>query len=691
MNQTNNLFPNRIVKLVFLTAVLVLTAPLWMKTGRKSEFKVEANPAWSRKYNAQCTLCHTTYPRLNRTGYEFKRLGYRLPREVEAKNKGRAPALQHSGSGEAGHQSYVIEPTGYKPEAATPQSEQGHALFEKLNCAGCHTISNSGGRIGPPLDGVGGRREKDFLTAHLTNPEEHAKKFPELHGNQPNRMPHPHVSPDEVKTLVAYLRTLPDPPAGFRVNPHAHGEVPEATAMKADFVPASPTDSSRAGQKLYFDMGCAACHIINKVGGQFGPKLDGIGARRSREFITSHITNPQVHTEKFPGEHAAKTMMPPTSATPEQIEQIADFLMTLTPQEEDFVPPKTRLQDYFAVSYLPGIEIEKEGGDTKTTYEKRELIIYAAGPVGRNFSFFVQPLPLSEEKGFMGKFEMMQGLFNYGGARNFLQVRFGQLFNLRNAGFGPTDRGLTESLPFIFQPSNGFNPAWLGRGASFEYTLSGTTTIKAFGNYNEAVEVEEEEEAATAGEGLQSFRQARPSAAALLNNEGELEFRRPRLYGFVFEKVIGKQGLSGVQFEYAGGRLPFMLGEVKQNPLQFQRYSFFANKTFQDGRNFERINAMFGVSLLRDQRFLGIDAEQRSRGWGYFVELDTIPVVNHLSLFARYDQLRPTTLAADNTLRGGTFGVLFDPIKYGRMSFEYQRLVNGEAANRFRIGWQLNF
>ena len=105
MNQTYKLLPNRVVKLVFLTTVLVLAAPLWMKTARKSEFKVEANPAWSRKYNAQCTLCHTTYPRLNRTGYEFKRLGYRLPREVEAKNKGRAPALQHSGSGEAGHQS----------------------------------------------------------------------------------------------------------------------------------------------------------------------------------------------------------------------------------------------------------------------------------------------------------------------------------------------------------------------------------------------------------------------------------------------------------------------------------------------------------------------------------------------------------------------------------------------------------
>lgn len=689
MNQNNKIL-NRIIKLVFLTSILVLAAPLWMTITRDDEFKVEANPAWSRKYNAQCTLCHTTYPRLNRTGYEFKRLGYRLPKEVEAKDKGKTPELQRAGSGKADHQTYVIEPTGYKPEAATSLSERGRALFEKLNCASCHLINNSGGRIGPPLDGVGGRREKEFLAAHLTDPAEHAKKFPELHGNQPNRMPHPHVSPDEVKALVEYLLTLPEPSAGFRVSPHAHGEVAEAAAMKADFSPAPLTDASRAGQKLYFEMGCAACHTINKVGGQFGPKLDGIGARRSREFIAAHITNPRVHTEKFPGEHEAKAMMPPTGATPEQIEQIAAFLMTLPMQDEDFVPPKNRIQDYFAVSYLPGIEIEKEGGETKTTYEKRELIIYAAGPIGRNFSFFVQPLPLSEEKGFMGKFEMMQGLFNYGGASNFMQVRFGQLFNLRNAGFGPTDRGLTESLPFIFQPSNGFNPAGLGRGASFEYTLGSTTTIKAFGNYNEAVEVEKEEEAAE-GEALQSFRQTRFSGGALLNNEGDLEFRRPRVYGFVFEKVVGKKGLSGVQFEYAGGRLPFLFGEVKQNPLQFQRYSFFANKTFQDGKNFERVNAMFGVSFLRDERFFGIDAEQRSRGWGYFVELDTIPIVNHLSLFARYDQLRPTTLAADNTLRGGTFGVLFDPIKYGRMSFEYQRLVNGQTANRFRIGWQLNF
>ena len=155
--------------------------------------------------------------------------------------------------------------------------------------------------------------------------------------------------------------------------------------------------------------------------------------------------------------------------------------------------------------------------------------------------------------------------------------------------------------------------------------------------------------------------------------------------------MIGSKGLSGVQFQFAAGRTPFLFGDVRQRSLRFQRYSFFANKTLLDGKNFERINAIFGISLLRDDRFLAVESERRSRGYGYFIEVDTIPVVNHLSLFARYDQLRPTTLVSDNTIRGGTFGVIYDFVKYARMSFEYQRLDLGVTVNRYRLGWQFNF
>lgn len=39
----------------------------------------QAIPAFARKFNVKCYNCHTIPPALNKTGYMFKRLGYRLP------------------------------------------------------------------------------------------------------------------------------------------------------------------------------------------------------------------------------------------------------------------------------------------------------------------------------------------------------------------------------------------------------------------------------------------------------------------------------------------------------------------------------------------------------------------------------------------------------------------------------------
>ena len=519
--------------LIAVLTLLALIAVTEIEPVRPAGFTAQAMPAWARKYKSDCSLCHTTYPRLNRVGYEFKRLGYRFTWEVEA--------------------------SGRRVRAST---------------------STAG--------------------------------------------------------------------------------IPGA------YVPAPETDSSRAGEALYQKLECKSCHAIAKQGSDVGPPLDGIGAHRSREFLIGHMTNPEAHAKALPKEHPKSVMMPPTEATAEQINQMVDYLLTL-PEIQETRERKARVSDYLAVSYLPGVEWENEAGETTRTFEKRDLVIYAAGPVGRNFSFFVQPTPLSEEDGFLNKFEMMQGLLNFGGATNFAQVRFGQIFNLRNAGFGGTDRGLTETLPFIFQPVNGFNPSGLGRGVSGEYTIRETTTLKAFANSNEPVEVESEE------------------------GSPIVELRRSRSYGFVYEQILGKKGLSGIQFQFAGGSTPLSIDEIRQPSLRFQRYSFFANKTFQDRRNFERVNAIFGLSFLRDNRFLEADLEQRSRGYGYFLELDTIPVARRLSIFGRYDRLRPTTLLTGNTFHGGTLGVIYDPLKYARVSFEYQRLDLLQTVNRYRIGFQLNF
>lgn len=42
----------------------------------------QAMPNFARKYGADCSMCHTAVPKLNRIGYEFRLAGFRLPSEI---------------------------------------------------------------------------------------------------------------------------------------------------------------------------------------------------------------------------------------------------------------------------------------------------------------------------------------------------------------------------------------------------------------------------------------------------------------------------------------------------------------------------------------------------------------------------------------------------------------------------------
>lgn len=91
---------------------------------KKIHFKeAEAIPAWGRRYNADCTMCHTMIPRLNPVGHKFRRLGYRMPDEFDTKAvhisgddlakftnyfsaRGRARVLYSKSAGSPGHFSF---------------------------------------------------------------------------------------------------------------------------------------------------------------------------------------------------------------------------------------------------------------------------------------------------------------------------------------------------------------------------------------------------------------------------------------------------------------------------------------------------------------------------------------------------------------------------------------------------------
>lgn len=86
-----------------------------------------------------------------------------------------------------------------RPPAAKRVPADGKAVVAKYGCLGCHVLEGAGGRTGPALDGVGGRRTPDELRTWLRDPQ--AQKPGAL-------MPRFPFTPDEERVLVDYLSSL---------------------------------------------------------------------------------------------------------------------------------------------------------------------------------------------------------------------------------------------------------------------------------------------------------------------------------------------------------------------------------------------------------------------------------------------------------------------------------------------------
>jgi protein SCO1/2 len=90
-------------------------------------------------------------------------------------------------------------------------SRPGQALYARL-CAGCHTVGG-GDRVGPDLAGVAARRDRDWLTEFISDPEKmRARKDPvalDLVARFPTvRMPPLGVSANDAADLLAYVAHL---------------------------------------------------------------------------------------------------------------------------------------------------------------------------------------------------------------------------------------------------------------------------------------------------------------------------------------------------------------------------------------------------------------------------------------------------------------------------------------------------
>jgi cbb3-type cytochrome oxidase cytochrome c subunit len=76
----------------------------------------------------------------------------------------------------------------------------GAMLYATRGCMACHTVNGSGNRNAPVLNGLAGRRSKQWVMGHFGDP----KKF------SPNsQMPAYKFNPQELEAITAYVMAIP--------------------------------------------------------------------------------------------------------------------------------------------------------------------------------------------------------------------------------------------------------------------------------------------------------------------------------------------------------------------------------------------------------------------------------------------------------------------------------------------------
>ena len=161
-----------------------------------------------------------------------------------------------------------------------PMVMEGKRLFVELHCEYCHTLHGQGGTVGPVLDDVGVRRDRDWLANHFRNP----KKI-----SPGTKMPNFNLLDGEVEALVAYMSSL----GGGTFSPKAPG---------------------------LFEENCATCHKFHGVGEEIATDLTHIAGVRDSDYIAAYIKDPT----KLNPDAAMQGFSDQLSA--DQIQDIANYL-----------------------------------------------------------------------------------------------------------------------------------------------------------------------------------------------------------------------------------------------------------------------------------------------------------------------------------------------------------------------------
>ncbi len=186
---------------------------------------------------------------------------------------------------------------------------EGKRTFEKYNCNDCHTILGFGAYYAPDLTKVVQRIGEDGIRFRVKDP---AKAL----AASWRKMPNLNVSDGESDNLIAFFTWVGNVENGDWPPQDSRTRLSRGEERMVVGVGVSP------GAAVFQSRGCMNCHSLHGTGGTFGPALDTIGQKLSKERIEHYIRDPKASNPK--------ALMPPQKdLSDKELEEVAGFLANL--------------------------------------------------------------------------------------------------------------------------------------------------------------------------------------------------------------------------------------------------------------------------------------------------------------------------------------------------------------------------